>query len=123
MQAEETNIALMWLIQFLLLYSGCPCWEFWLCLLQVKFCAAQGTVLGTSALFRSSALPALLLYRGGDLVGNLVRVSDQLGDDFYATDVEALLQEYGLLPEKLPNTHSSIHTGNTNDSDSDLEID
>ncbi|TSK72005.1 Phosducin-like protein [Bagarius yarrelli] len=92
---------------------------------EVKFCAAQGSVLGTSALFRSSALPALLLYRGGELVGNLVRVSDQLGDDFYATDVEALLQEYGLLPEKHPqtNTHSSIRTGNTNDSDSDLDID
>ncbi|XP_060791678.1 phosducin-like protein [Neoarius graeffei] len=92
---------------------------------EVKFCAAQGSVLGTSALFRSSALPALLLYRGGDLVGNLVRVSDQLGDDFYATDVEALLQEYGLLPEKNTHTttHSSIRTGNTNDSDSDLDID
>lgn len=82
-------------------------------------------MLGTSALFRSSALPALLLYRGGDLVGNLVRVSDQLGDDFYATDVEALLHEYGLLPEKHPHTnaHSSIRNGNTNDSDSDLDID
>ncbi|KAF4076960.1 hypothetical protein AMELA_G00202670 [Ameiurus melas] len=92
---------------------------------EVKFCAAQGSVLGTSALFRSSALPALLLYRGGDLVGNLVRVSDQLGDDFYATDVEALLQEYGLLPEINPHTttHSSIRAGNTNDSDSDLDID
>ncbi|KAF7696848.1 phosducin-like protein [Silurus meridionalis] len=92
---------------------------------EVKFCAAQGSVLGTSALFRSSALPALLLYRRGDLVGNLLRVSDQLGDDFYATDVEALLQEYGLLPEKLPHTAtpSSIRTSNTNDSDSDLDID
>ncbi|XP_062867459.1 phosducin-like protein [Trichomycterus rosablanca] len=94
---------------------------------QVKFCAAQGSVLGTSALFRSSALPALLLYRSGDLVGNLVRVSDQLGDDFYATDVEALLQEYGLLPEKQPrsNPHSSIRNGtaNVDDSDSDLDID
>lgn len=104
---------------------GCPYCYFCVCLLQVKFCAAQGSVLGTSALFRSSALPALLLYRGGDLVGNLVRVSDQLGDDFYATDVEALLQEYGLLPEKNTHTttHSSIRTGNTNDSDSDLDID
>lgn len=84
-------------------------------------------MLGTSALFRTSALPALLLYRGGDLVGNLVRVSDQLGDDFYATDVEALLQEYGLLPEKHPhsNPHSSIRNGATHadDSDSDLDID
>ncbi|XP_035377058.1 phosducin-like protein [Electrophorus electricus] len=93
---------------------------------QVKFCQARGSVLGTSALFRSSALPALLLYRGGELVGNLVRVSDQLGDDFYATDVEALLQEYGLLPEKAPPTHSTIRNAavtHASDSDSDLDID
>uniref|UniRef100_A0A8B9LDV5 Phosducin-like n=1 Tax=Astyanax mexicanus TaxID=7994 RepID=A0A8B9LDV5_ASTMX len=95
---------------------------------QVKFCQARGSVLGTSTLFRSSALPALLLYRGGELVGNLVRVSDQLGDDFYATDVEALLQEYGLLPEKhtQANAHSSIRNAavtNPSDSDSDLDID
>lgn len=96
--------------------------------LQVKFCRVRGSAVGTSALFRSSALPALLLYRGGELVGNLVRVSDQLGDDFYATDVEALLQEYGLLPEKYiqPNTHSSIRNAavtHPNESDSDLDID
>lgn len=98
------------------------------CDLQVKFCRVQGSAVGTSALFRSSALPALLLYRGGELVGNLVRVSDQLGDDFYATDVEGLLQEYGLLPEKYTqaNTHSSIRNAavtHPNDSDSDLDID
>ncbi|KTG12148.1 hypothetical protein cypCar_00025246 [Cyprinus carpio] len=95
---------------------------------MVKFCRVRGSAVGTSALFRSSALPALLLYRGGELVGNLVRVSDQLGDDFYATDVEALLQEYGLLPEKYTqlNTHSSIRNAavtHPNDSDSDLDID
>ncbi|XP_076835869.1 phosducin-like protein [Brachyhypopomus gauderio] len=93
---------------------------------QVKFCQARGSVLGTSALFRSSALPALLLYRGGELVGNLVRVSDQLGDDFYATDVEALLQEYGLLPDKAPPPTSSIRNAAVTcaaDSDSDLDID
>ncbi|XP_051960414.1 phosducin-like protein [Xyrauchen texanus] len=95
---------------------------------MVKFCRVRGSAVGTSALFRSSALPALLLYRGGDLVGNLVRVSDQLGDDFYATDVEALLQEFGLLPEKYsqPNMHSSIRNAavtHTSDSDSDLDID
>ncbi|XP_030624854.1 phosducin-like protein [Chanos chanos] len=93
---------------------------------HVKFCRVQGSAIGTSALFRSSALPALLLYRGGELVGNLVRVSDQLGDDFYATDVEALLQEYGLLPEKHTHTHSSIRNAavtHDSETDSDLDID
>ncbi|XP_028830289.1 phosducin-like protein [Denticeps clupeoides] len=97
----------------------------------VKFCRAQGSAVGASALFRRSALPALLLYRGGELVGNLVRVSDQLGDDFYATDVEALLQEYGLLPDK--DAQAAAHAASSggirsaalthSDSDSDLDID
>ena len=38
-------------------------------------------------------LPALLVYKGGQLIGNFVRVSDQLGDDFFAMDVESFLQE------------------------------
>ncbi|KAA0719750.1 Phosducin-like protein [Triplophysa tibetana] len=36
---------------------------------MVKFCKVSGSAVGTSALFRTSALPALLLYRGGELVG------------------------------------------------------
>lgn len=107
-----------------------------LCLAQqyplVKFCRVLGSVVGTSAQFRASALPALLMYRGGELVGNLVRVSDQLGDDFYATDVEGLLQEYGLLPDKYAQSmlnagaNGSIRNSNIaqiSDSDSDLDLD
>lgn len=99
---------------------------------QVKFCRVLGSDIGTSAQFRASALPALLMYRGGELVGNLVRVSDQLGNDFYATDVEALLQEYGLLPDKYAQTalsvgaNGSIRNSNItqpSDSDSDLDLD
>ncbi|XP_076139799.1 phosducin-like protein [Alosa pseudoharengus] len=107
-----------------------------LCLAQqyplVKFCRVLGSDIGTSEQFRTSALPALLMYRNGELVGNLVRVSDQLGEDFYATDVEAMLQEYGLLPDKY--AHSTLNAGangsirNSNlaqlsDSDSDLDLD
>ncbi|KAG5272141.1 hypothetical protein AALO_G00162110 [Alosa alosa] len=84
-----------------------------LCLAQqyplVKFCRVLGSDIGTSEQFRTSALPALLMYRNGELVGNLVRVSDQLGEDFYATDVEAMLQEYGLLPDKY--AHSTLNAG------------
>ena len=40
-----------------------------------------------------NGLPALQIYKGGALIGNFVRLSDQLGDDFYAGDVEAFLQE------------------------------
>ncbi|XP_012695328.2 phosducin-like protein isoform X2 [Clupea harengus] len=107
-----------------------------MCLAQqyplVKFCRVLGSDIGTSAQFRASALPALLLYRGGELVGNLVRISDQLGNDFYATDVEGLLQEYGLLPDKYAQTlanagaNGSIRNSNLaqlSDSDSDLDLD
>ncbi|XP_032832227.1 phosducin-like protein isoform X2 [Petromyzon marinus] len=57
-------------------------------------------VAGLSAAFASRALPALLVYRGGELVGNFVRLSDQLGDDFFADDLEGFLGEHGLLPER-----------------------
>lgn len=107
--------------------SGCL-----LCLAQeyplVKFCSVRSSVIGTSALFRGSALPALLVYKGGDLIGNLVRITDQLGEDFFAVDLEALLQEYGLLPDKTPVVPKTVRNGAivqsaVSDQDSDLDID
>ncbi|XP_056433991.1 phosducin-like protein [Gadus macrocephalus] len=104
-----------------------------LCLAQeyplVKFCCVRSGAISTSALFRGSALPALLVYKAGDLIGNFVRVTDQLGEDFFAVDVEALLQEYGLLPDKpatvMPKTirNGAIVQHLHEDDDSDLEID
>lgn len=103
-----------------------------LCLAQeyplVKFCSVRGSAIGTSPLFRGSALPALLVYKGGDLIGNFVRVTDQLGEDFFAVDVEALLQEYGLLPDKQALVAKTIRNGAVtqhalSDEDSDLDID
>uniref|UniRef100_A0A667WZA5 Phosducin-like n=2 Tax=Myripristis murdjan TaxID=586833 RepID=A0A667WZA5_9TELE len=103
-----------------------------LCLAQeyplVKFCSVRSSAISTSALFRGSALPALLVYKGGDLIGNFVRVTDQLGEDFFAVDLEALLQEYGLLPDKpvlIPKTvrNGAILQHTQSDEDSDLDID
>lgn len=103
-----------------------------MCLAQeyplVKFCGVRSSAISTSALFRDSALPALLVYKAGDLIGNFVRVTDQLGEDFFAVDVEALLQEYGLLPDKPPIVSKTVRNGaivqNTmSDEDSDLDID
>ncbi len=45
-------------------------------------------------------LPALLVYKAGELLGNFLAVTKHLHEDFFATDVEAFLNEYGLLPEK-----------------------
>ncbi|KAJ8377618.1 hypothetical protein AAFF_G00255270 [Aldrovandia affinis] len=107
--------------------SGCM-----LCLAQeyplVKFCRVQSSVIGTSALFTGNALPALLVYKGGDLIGNFVRITDQLGEDFFALDLEALLQEYGLLPDKpavIPTSirNAAIAQHTQSDDDSDLDID
>ncbi|XP_061589711.1 phosducin-like protein [Cololabis saira] len=103
-----------------------------MCLAQeyplVKFCSVRSSAISTSALFRDSALPALLVYKGGDLIGNFVRLTDQLGDDFFAVDLEALLQEYGLLPDKSPVGPKTLRNGaitqsNVSDEDSDLDID
>ena len=45
-------------------------------------------------LFQSvSGVPALLIYKHGELIGNFVRLSDEFGDEFYATDVESFLVE------------------------------
>ncbi|CAM9108243.1 unnamed protein product [Lampetra planeri] len=94
----------------------------------VKFCSVRSSAISTSALFRDSALPALLVYKGGDLIGNFVRLTDQLGEDFFAVDLEALLQEYGLLPDKSPTVPKAVRNGaiiqsNPSDDDSDLDID
>lgn len=45
-------------------------------------------------------LPTLLVYKAGELLGNFLAVTKRFSEDFFATDVEAFLNEYGLLPEK-----------------------
>ncbi|OCT65625.1 phosducin-like protein [Xenopus laevis] len=90
----------------------------------VKFCRVKSSLLGTSAKFTNYALPALLVYKAGELIGNFVRITDQLGVDFFAVDLEAFLHECGLLPEKdiVPTSicNPSIQVYS---SDSDLDID
>ncbi|KAJ1212253.1 hypothetical protein NDU88_007560 [Pleurodeles waltl] len=91
----------------------------------IKFCRVRSSLLGTSARFTGSALPALLAYRAGELIGNFVRLTDQLGEDFYAMDLEAFLQEFGLLPDKdrpvLGTIRDTAVEGNSQDSDLDID--
>lgn len=85
----------------------------------VKFCKIFGSVAGLSKDFKAGGIPALLVYKAGGLIGNFVRVSDDLGgDDFYASDVESFLIEHGMLPDK---THAPviIEKKGTDDSDDD----
>ncbi|XP_041459724.1 phosducin-like protein [Lytechinus variegatus] len=86
----------------------------------VKFCSANAADIQTSQLFTEKGLPALLVYKAGQLIGNFIRVSDVFGEDFFATEVESFLQEHGLLPNK---EDGKVITGHMEDEDSDLELD
>lgn len=65
-----------------------------------KFCRIAVDVTGLSRHFRVEGVPALLVYKAGQIIGNFVQLATELGNDFFATDVERFLIEYGMLPEK-----------------------
>lgn len=67
---------------------------------SVKFCKIESNVAGLSRNFTSKGLPALLVYKEGALVGNFVRLEDDLCDDFCPGDVENFLIEHGLLEDR-----------------------
>ncbi|KRT86491.1 Thioredoxin [Oryctes borbonicus] len=67
---------------------------------NVKFCAIVGSRAGLSRDFKIKGLPALLIYKDGQIVGNFIRLSDDLGDDFCAEDVQGFLVEHGMLEDK-----------------------
>lgn len=85
--------------------------------LNVKFCKIIGSVAGMSKNFKIGGIPALLVYKAGGLIGNFVRLSDDLGgDEFFASDVESFLIEHAMLPDK---THIPTIVNNGNESDDD----
>ncbi|KAG1714001.1 Phosducin-like protein [Nymphon striatum] len=67
---------------------------------NVKFCKLMASTAGLSKQFKNHGVPALLVYKEGNLIGNFVNLSDELGDDFFACDVENFLQEHGMLSDK-----------------------
>ncbi|XP_059840445.1 phosducin-like isoform X2 [Hypanus sabinus] len=66
----------------------------------VKFCKIKASNTGTSDRFSDNILPALLVYKAGELIGNFLHITEQLGEEFFAVDLETFLNEYGLLPER-----------------------
>ncbi|XP_008215237.1 phosducin-like protein [Nasonia vitripennis] len=84
----------------------------------VKFCRILASAVGVSKHFKKEGVPALLVYKGGQIIGNFVHITNTLGDDFYASDVESFLIEHGLLRDKncVP---SIIQSNEDDDSDSD----
>lgn len=67
---------------------------------KTKFCKLISSNAGLSLNFKKCGVPALLAYRAGQLIGNFVRITDEIGDDFYAGDVENFLIEHGVLSDK-----------------------
>ncbi|VDM43380.1 unnamed protein product [Toxocara canis] len=64
---------------------------------HLKLARIQSSVLKTSATFTSCALPALQVYYNDALVGNFVRITDQLGENFTAAKLHAFLYESVLF--------------------------
>lgn len=67
---------------------------------KVKFCAIVSTRAGMSRDFKVNGVPALLVYKAGQVVGNFVKLTNDLGTDFDAEDVQNYLVEHGMLEDK-----------------------
>lgn len=67
---------------------------------NVKFCTIVGSSAGMSKHFKVNGVPALLIYKNGQLMGNFVKLADDLGNDFCAEDVQGYLVEHGMLEDK-----------------------
>lgn len=94
----------------------------------VKFCKMKASD-ALSKKFSVDGVPALLVYKSGEIVGNFIRLTDEFGEDFYATDVESFLQEHGILPEQDTFAVKDQTTGEIrgplpqDDDDSDFDVD
>lgn len=95
----------------------------------IKFCRIKASDARLSRKFSVSGVPALLIYKNGELIGNYIRLSDEFGEDFYATEVESFLQEHGMLPHTEGKIIRDKDTGEirnvlpVDENDDDLDID
>ncbi|XP_058455247.1 phosducin-like protein [Malaya genurostris] len=67
---------------------------------NVKFCKFLCFAAGLSMSFKENGIPALLVYKNGEMIGNFVRITDDLSDEFTSFDVQSYLIEVGMLPDK-----------------------
>lgn len=92
---------------------------------HLKFCRIRASAAGLSRHFKSSGVPAILVYKAGELFASLIRITDALGEDFFVQDLESYLMEHGVLPDKCLLGSSAVrgpsnHAGQPNDgADSD----
>lgn len=73
---------------------------FFLFLINLYINTSSGSTAGLSKHFKKRGVPALLVYKNGQVIGNFINVSDTLGTDFYASDVESFLLENGIIVDK-----------------------
>lgn len=78
----------------------------------IKFCKILSTHAGVSISFKSNALPALLVYKKGQIIGNFVRITDEIGEEFYDSDIENFLIEHGMIVEREIQFSSAITCSN-----------
>uniref|UniRef100_A0A8C7LET3 Phosducin n=1 Tax=Oncorhynchus kisutch TaxID=8019 RepID=A0A8C7LET3_ONCKI len=64
---------------------------------SIKFCHIQAAATGAGERFSDNVLPTILVYKAGKLLGNFLSMTQHLSEEFFATDIEAFLREYGLL--------------------------
>lgn len=84
---------------------------------NVKFCAIVSSIAGLSRDFKNKGVPALLIYKSGQLVGNFVGLAQDLGNDFSVEDLQDHLVQHGMLEDK--SCTPLLIKSNTNNDDSD----
>lgn len=67
---------------------------------HIKFCKLKASAARVSRRFQRMGVPAFLIYKNGQMLGNFVRLGDEFGEDFFASDVESFLIEHGMLTDK-----------------------
>ncbi|CAL8086602.1 unnamed protein product [Calicophoron daubneyi] len=67
---------------------------------HVKFCRIRASNAHLSYEFSRSGVPAILVYKKGELIGNLLKITQELGEEIYTNDLENYLIERGFLPDR-----------------------
>ncbi|CAH8543265.1 unnamed protein product [Heterobilharzia americana] len=60
---------------------------------HVKFCRIRASDAHLSHRFSHYGVPAVLVYKNGELIGNMLSITKDLGDEFYPSDFENYLVE------------------------------
>jgi len=101
---EDSNVATVLLHLYETKVKNCEIFDRCLASLaerytMVKCCRIRASLVGASKRLQSVGLPAVLAYREGQLIGNFVRIGDELDEDFDVENVEQYLKEFGILPD------------------------